>query len=347
MNYPTWEPHVTVRALNPMVAALRALGYPAASFLESAGIEPAVLNDPDGEVPHRAMMHLWDRAVADTGDDNLGLHLGEAAPVASFDVHAYALLSSPTIRDAYRRGCRYQRLIHETTQLTLDEGDAEGVLTHALPGGQSVPRQPAEFLVTVWVRLGRLVSGDSWFPKCVCFAHAAPADTRDHTRVFGDRVVFGTGRTAMHVASAVLDKVNPRADANLAQLLDRYAGVLLGDMRSRTTLSGRLRLWLVEAHGGGPPTATEAASAMHMSVRTLHRQLRAEGTGFRQMLERFRQERATVLLARRDYGIAEVAFLLGFSELSSFYRAFRRWTGKTPADFRAQATGKPRGQSGQ
>lgn len=330
-----------------MVAGLRALGYPVASFLESAQIAPAVLNDPDNEVSHRAMMHLWDRAVADTGDDHLGIHLAEAAPVASFDVHAYALLSSPTIRDAYRRGCRYQRLIHETTQLILEEGDAEGVLTHALPGGQSVPRQPAEFLVTVWVRLGRLVSGDSWFPKRVCFAHVAPDDTREHTRVFGERVEFGTGRTAMHVASEVLDKANPRADANLAQLLDRYADVLLGDMRTRTTLSGQLRVWLVEAHGGGAPTATEAANAMRMSVRTLHRHLRAEGTSFRQLLDRFRQERATELLARRDYGIAEVAFLLGFSELSSFYRAFRRWTGKTPAEFRADATGKPRGRSGQ
>ena len=335
-----WEPHLTVRAVKPVVDALGILGHPVETILADASIARSVLADPDGEVSHRAMMLLWERASAVSGDDHLGIHLAEAAPIASFEVHAYALLSSPTLREAYRRGCRFQRLIHEATRLTFDEEGEEGILSHALASGSPVPRHPAEFLVTVWVRLGRLVTGDLWSPSQVCFAHDEPADAREHARVFGANVQFRTGRTALHIPASVLDRVNPRADPGLVQVLDRYAGALLAQKPLRTTFSGRVQAWLAEAHGGGAPTAAEAAKALFVSVRTLHRSLQEEGTTFRELLDHLRREQSMTLLARRDCSIAEVAFLLGFSELSSFYRAFRRWTGQTPAEFRVGRSGQ-------
>jgi AraC-like DNA-binding protein len=97
-----------------------------------------------------------------------------------------------------------------------------------------------------------------------------------------------------------------------------------------------VRAWLVEALGSGTPTAAAAARALRLSARSLHRFLQAEGTSFRELLDQLRQERAAGLLANPRCSIGEVSFLLGFSELSSFYRAFRRWTGKTPAEFRAE-----------
>ncbi|MCB1035891.1 MAG: helix-turn-helix transcriptional regulator, partial [Acidobacteria bacterium] len=85
------------------------------------------------------------------------------------------------------------------------------------------------------------------------------------------------------------------------------------------------------------PTAAQVASALHMSVRSLHRGLKQEETSFRRLLEQLRRERAADLLAEGRCSLSEVAFLLGFSELSAFYRAFKRWTGMTPAEFRARA----------
>lgn len=334
----TWKPHLTVRALQPVVAGLEALGQPFESILAEASIPVDVLEgDPEGRVPHEAMRKFWELAPEITGDDHLGIHLAEAAPIGSFEVHAYALLSSPTLRDAYQRACRYQRLIHEATDLSLEEGDEEGVLRHALPGGLAVARQPAEFLVTAWVRFGRLITGQDWLPSRVCFAHAAAADISEHQRIFGDTVLFSSGRTAMHVSNSILDVENARADENLVRMMDRYAETTLQWVPSRTTLQGRVRERLVEALSSGAPTAAQVAGALNMSVRTLHRGLRQEGTGFRELLEQLRRERAADLLANRQCSIAEIAFLVGFSELSAFYRAFKRWTGKTPVEFRAEA----------
>ncbi len=334
-----WKPRLTVRALRPMLAGLEALGHPSAELLARVGISPQTLGDPDHRLPPGTTGKFWELAVRTTGDERLGMHLALAAPISSFDMHAYAMLSSPTLRDAYQRACRYQRLINEGTELSFRYGP-EGVLQHSLPDGRSVPRHPAEFLVTTWLRLGRLVTGTAWTPAHVSFAHDRPSDTTEHETVFGAPIQFTSGRTALHLRAAVLDLRNPRADPALVTLLDRYAESLLERQPHLISESARVRAWLVEAHGRGAPQAEEAAKALAMSVRTLHRRLKQEGTTFRQLLDQFRHERALALLTTRRHSIADVAFLLGYSELSAFYRAFRRWTGRSPADLRDESSSK-------
>lgn len=331
------EPLITIRAVQPVVAALNALGHDVDELLSKAAIGLPVLQDVDGKIPHGAMMQFWQEAVTATGDDHLGIHLAEAAPIDSFGVHGYALLSSPTLREAYRRACRYQRLIHEITDLAFDEEDDEGILHHALPGGRAVPRHPAEFLVTLWVRIGRLITGVEWSPRLVCFAHSEPADLSEHGRYFRAAMLFSSGRTAIHVPNGLLDAPNQQADPSLARILDDYAERLIEHMPVAKTLSERVRAYLIEELRGGVPTAESAARHLHMSVRSLHRNLRQEGTTFRDVLSQLRQEQATRYLANPQVSISEVGFLLGFAELSSFYRAFKSWTGTTPAEYRARA----------
>jgi len=306
-------------------------------LLAEAGIPASIIADLDAHLPSGSMPRLWERAVALTNDGCLGIHIAEATPVSAFDVHAYAMLSSPTLRDAFTRAARYQRLINEGTELTFSETPHEAVLRHGLAGGGAVARQPAEFLAATWLRLGRLVTGSDWSPAQVFFAHERPADTREHTRVFQAPLQFSSGQTAMRLPATVLELSNPRADATLAALLDRYTSSMLEQHPSHSTTSGRVRAWLVEAHGSGAPEARRAARALAMSERTLHRRLAQEQTTFRKLLDQFRHEQAVAMLAARRHSIAEVAFLLGYSELPAFYRAFRRWTGRSPARLREGA----------
>jgi AraC-like DNA-binding protein len=332
------EPHITVRAVEPVVAGLDELGHDVDTILAAAPVSREQLSDADGRVPHRTMMTLWRAASELTGDADLGIHVALAAPVASFAVHGYALLSSPTLREAYRRGCRYQRLIHEATNLEFDEGPEEGVLHHSLPGGRAVPRQPAEFLASVWVRFGRLVVGNDWNPTLVCFAHPEPEDTSEHARVFGAPVRFTSGRTAVTVPNDVLDAPNPGGDEGLVGVLDDYAHGLLASAPERPSVAGRVGALLTAAFRGGDlPTAEQVARELNMSVRSLHRGLEADDTTFRELVDQLRHERSAALLADPRYSITEIGYLLGFSEISSFYRAFKRWTGRTPADYRSRA----------
>lgn len=321
----------------PVISGLEALEHDADAVLRAAPIQRNLFDDPDGRVPHRTMMKLWQEALERTGDDNLGIHIAEASPIASFGLHAYTVLSSPTLRQAYRRGCRYQRLIHEATNLVFEEGPTEGRLRHALPGGGSVPRHPAEFLVTAWLRLGRLVAGEDWTPNLVSFSHPAPDDLAEHTRVFGPSIRFESGMTALSVAAPILDAANQRADEGLLQILDEHARGLLRRVPNDPTLSDTVRARLEAALENGAPTAERIAANLNLSVRSLHRGLKAEATTFREILDQLRHERAAAMLPDSRFSIPEIAYLLGFAEISSFYRAFKRWTGTTPADFRNAA----------
>lgn len=109
------------------------------------------------------------------------------------------MTASTSLRAAYERLSRYQRLIHETTRIEMVETDIGLTLRRILPGGVAAPRQTAEFLLAAWVRTGRIVTATDWSPEEVRFAHPSPADTREHARIFQAPVHFEAGDNAVVV----------------------------------------------------------------------------------------------------------------------------------------------------
>src|SRR5688572_8010276 len=169
------EARLTVRALRPLVSGLVTLGYDPLPFLKTQGIDSQLV-DPDAAVPMSVCVALLAEGVQATGDDNLGLHVATHAELGSFDVHFYAMVSSPTLGAAFERVCRYQRLIHESSQVRLAKTADRAVLSHRLAGGMAAPRQTAELLLASWVRAGRVATGTTWTPAEVRFAHREPRD---------------------------------------------------------------------------------------------------------------------------------------------------------------------------
>lgn len=328
------EPFLTVRAVQPLVSGLTAMGHNPGPLLALAGLDEAALHDPDARVPARAVVSFIAQAVEATRDADLGLHLAQFADVGSADVHFYAIVSSPTLGAAYERVCRYQRLIHETNRVELDVQGDHAWLRHRRPGGLVAPRHTAEFLLAIWVRVGRLATETDWAPLEVRFAHAAPEDVREHARFFRAPVHFACGENALLLPRSLLEVPCGRADPALLAVLDRYAADRLARSPRPNSLADRVRATLAEQLVGTEPGAARLAARLKMSVRTMNRALAAEGTTYRALLDQLRHELAARHLADDGVSIAEVAFLLGFSELSSFYRAFRRWTGRTPVEFR-------------
>ena len=236
---------MTVRALRPLISGLLTLGYDPLPFLQTQGIDSEMLLDPDATVPMSACVGLLAEGVRATGDDNLGLHVAEHAELGSFDVHFYAMVSSPTLGAAFERVCRYQRLIHETSQVRLEKSGDRAVLSHRLAGGMAAPRQTAELLLASWVRTGRVATGTKWSPAEVRFAHRAPRDSREHERFFGAPLRFATGENALVLPAALLDLPCRRTDPSLLSLLDRYAADRLGRPRA-ATFADRARAALSE-----------------------------------------------------------------------------------------------------
>jgi AraC-like DNA-binding protein len=330
------EPRLTVRALRPVISGLTRLGYDPGPFLHAQGIDRDSLLDHDATVPMSACVGLLADAVRITNDDNLGLHLAEQAELGSFDVHFYAMVSSPTLGAAFERVCRYQRLIHETSHVQLERFGHHAVLSHRLAGAMPAPRQTAELLLASWVRAGRIATRTTWSPVEVRFAHREPRDSRDHERFFGAPLRFATGENALVLPVALLDLPCHQNDPSLLSLLDRYAADRLGGPQA-TTFADRARAALSEELQTGNVTAQHLAARLNVSVRTLHRSLAAENTSFRRLLDTLRLDVASRHLMDDRLSVAEVAFLVGFSELSAFHRAFKRWTGHTPATYRAEA----------
>jgi AraC-like DNA-binding protein len=195
-----------------------------------------------------------------------------------------------------------------------------------------------EFVLAVWVRAGRAVTGIEWSPLEVRFGHAAPRDAGDHERFFRAPVRFRMGENAFTLAAELLALPCTRADAALAALLDRYAAERIARAPGAGRLADRVHALLEAGLRSGEVSATSLARRLGMSVRSLNRLLATEGTSYQKALDSLRHELAARQLSDPGTPVSEVAFQLGFSDLSSFYRAFRRWTGTTPAEFRGRAS---------
>jgi AraC-like DNA-binding protein len=208
----------------------------------------------------------------------------------------------------------------------------------------AAPRQTAELLLAAWVRAGRVATRTMWRPDEVRFAHLSPRDSRDHERFFGVPMRFAAGENALVLPAALLDLPCHRTDPSLLSLLDGYAADRLVVLRP-TTFADRARTALSEELRVGKVTAQGLAVRLKVSVRTLHRSLADEGTSYRRILDQLRFDLAKRHLSDDRLSVAEVAFLVGFSEISAFHRAFKRWTGRTPVTFRAEARQRPHRRS--
>ena len=319
-----------------MLSGLGALGHDPAPFLEQANIDPRSLGDPDGRIPTPRVIEFVAAAVAATGDPNLGLHMAERAELGSFDAPFFAMHASPTLGAAYERLSRYQRLFHDASKIELRIGATHATLRHRLPGGILPARHGAEFLIASWVRAGRAVTGVEWAPLEVRFGHAAPADISHHERFFRGPLKFAMGENSFSLAAELLALPSTRADAGLAALLDRYAAERIARAPGSGRLADRARTLIEAGLRSGGMSATSLARQLGMSVRSLNRLLAAEGTSYQSVLDALRHELAARQLSDPGSSVWEVAFQLGFSDLSAFYRAFRRWTGTTPAEFRGR-----------
>jgi hypothetical protein len=263
----TLEPRLTVRAVRPLLSALRVMGHDAARLAGRVGMDDATLNDPDARVPMAAAVALLALAAEQAGDADIGLHLAQHAELSAFDLHFYAMASSPTLGAAYALLSRYQRLIHDTSRVEIGrEGDC-AVVRHALPGDRAAPRQSAEFLVATWVRAGRVITSVDWAPAEVRFAHPPPVDVSEHRRFFRAGVRFGAGMNALVLPASLLDTPCTGADAGLAEILERHAADRLDRAPRTSAIADRVSHAIADGLRGGEPTAAGLAACLKMSVR--------------------------------------------------------------------------------
>jgi AraC-like DNA-binding protein len=331
---------VSVKVFHAVVAGAAAQGVDPAVLLAAAGIDPEDLADPDGRLPPTAEARLWHEAVRLTGDDGFGLHLSERLQIDTLGPLGFAVRSSATLGEAYARVRRYMHLIVRGLLLEIvPDGDLARI-RHEPPRGQPPPaRHAVEFLMANLVLIARRGIGESFVPRAVRFRHAAPAQVDEHRRLLGPGVRFGAPHDELVMERAALDAPQLQAEAALAEVLDQHLGACLAALPPDGGFLDRVRGALVAELSHGEPALAAVAGRLGMSPRSLQRRLQEERSSLSALLDALRADLAVRYLSDSRESIAEVAFRLGFSEVSTFHRAFKRWTGLTPAAYRRERRG--------
>ena len=331
---------VSVRSVGPVLLRLRALGLDLAPVLAAAGANPAVLQDADARIPHELALAVWREAISRSGDEAFGIHAAEGIRAGAFDVLDYATRSSATLGEGLARLVRYHRILHDAAVVELELDGDQATLTHALPGvAAMLPRQVAEFIVGAWLVVARQATGMDFAPVEVRFRHVAAADLSEQQRLFRAPMRFEIGVNGIVLQREILAAPLVKSDPGLCAVLDRHVEELLARLPRATAIGERVHELIATTLSAGIPSAATVARRLHMSPRSLQRHLRHDGTSLRGLVETVRRELAVRYLTERRIAIAEIAFLLGFSEASAFHRAFKRWHGTTPAEYRRSLGG--------
>ena len=326
---------ISVKAVGKIAAAVAAAGIAPEELYRRVALDPALLVDPDGRIPYAQLVALYEQAARLTGDRAFGLHLSERTSPRVFDVLGYVVMNSPTLGEALRRVVRYHSIWNDGAEYVFDVDGPVVRLGYRYYGLKAEDcRQDCELTLALVVEFGRVMTGFEWSPSEVSFQHPRPADVSEHQRIFRGPVYFSRPVNELVFASSLLDRHLNGADPGLCHVLERHAEELLARLPRRGGLTDDVRQLICEALGGGDPGLEAVAQQLGLSARTLQRKLKEEGTSHQNLLDEIRRDLSRRYLREREMAICEVAYLLGFSEPSAFHRAFRRWTGRTPAEFR-------------
>jgi AraC-like DNA-binding protein len=340
---------VFVRAL---ASAYEKYGVDPAGALASARISPAQLRRLNGRIDADQFEALSAFAMQEIDDEGIGW-FSRRLPWGTYGMLCRASLGAPTVGVALRRWCRHHRLLTEDLLLTVTpEAAGDGSSPAGARLSIEVRREPgklgplasrAEVRELCLLTLLRYVHGYScWLMNSrlplreVTFPFAAPAHEHVYPLLFSGPVRFEASRASFLVDGRYLAIAPRRDERAMDRMLRRALPLTVRPYRHDRFLADRVRQHLSESRTGGPIVATGAAlaTALHLSVRSLHRGLAAEGTSLQALKDEVRRRRATELLRRTTLPIKQVALAAGFASEKSFARAFRQWTGESPSEHR-------------
>ncbi len=321
--------HKVVAAAENAPARRRAL-------LGSVGVDPDAAVDPALMVDDAAYYDLCERAVAQDAEPwRLPLRVGGSMRCDDYGAFGLAWKSATDLRGSYHRAERYGRVLTSVTrhELAFEDGSAVLILHRDGPWRRGLHLSNEQTMAAI-AAISREVSSRPFAPLAVSFRHPPPPDLSAHEAYFGCKVRFDADRDAMEVSEATLLTPNRLGDAGLEAFFDTHLAQAVAGLADESGLERRVRIQIGQALSEGAPTLAQTAGRLGMSPRTLQRRLSERGCAYQQMVDAARCDLARRLLRGTDYPIAEIAFLTGFAEQSAFTRAFRRWTGETPAGCR-------------
>lgn len=306
--------------------------------IDELEIPESIFRQPDIEITDFKFNDLLE-LVARKSNPYIGLDLGEQLQPRDLGVIGHAMSAASTVGEAMNIFSRYLYVLSQSNTIRLDIGEVDVVCTYAVTILQpNLVRQDAEFALSFLTSLIRVLSGRKFAPRLVEFSHGKFAEARRHQQLFDCEVSFDRRANRLHFPKRVLEYPVQSADRRLLQALIFYLDSRLVLRSEEDDLVAKVRHLVSVSLGDGLPDLNHIASLMGMSGRTLQRKLADENLVFSEILEAICKSIAVEYVLHSDYSFTDIALMLGYNDLSSFSRAFKRWTGVGP--LHARETGE-------
>lgn len=326
--------YVTSLFARKMVAAAGD-GIDASALLTGAGLDPVGPWDPKAMIPAGTYYDMLER-IADRIDvTDLPVRVGASMRLDEYGALGLAFKAATTLGGSYARVERYARLWTSVVEYEL-RADPRGTLfiLHRSGERRLGLRLSNEATLASAVSIARQVCPVPVAPLEVLVQHPAPISTATHAGYFGCPIRFGADRDALLFSRETLEQPNILGDEGISRYLISHLDAELSEIAEVAPLVARAKDAIAQALNEGAPKMADIARGLGLSARSFHRRLSEHGMSFQTLTEDTRRDLAEGLLRDERHSLAEIAFLTGFSEQSSFTRAFKRWVGTTPASYR-------------
>ena len=315
--------------------AIRRSGLPTEEILTKAGVALNQVETND-RTPLSSQYAFWLAAEEVSKDPDIGLHLGEHLPLYRGQVIEHLFISSENFGEGLKRALAYQRLISDAFHATLVIEEDRCYLANAQQSTRTdslVNLHFSECAMSGLLRFFKFITEGRFNPIYIDFNFSQGALEEEYFRVYECPVSLGQKQTRLYFDPAILDYQLWQAEPELLQLHEQLALEKLQEL-ARYDLVGEVRRAIGSTLESGETTLETVASHLSITPRRLRTQLSEANTSFQQILSDYRCRLAKKLLANTAESVERIVYLTGFSEPSTFYRAFKRWTNETPVEYR-------------
>ena len=329
---------VSVSVTQTLLKAAAAAGISdPSSLLNEANIDQQLLLHPENRIPFEQQAHLW-QLVSDASDnESLPLLFGQQSQPASFNMAGYIAMNSQTIGEAMDASQTYQIAAGQGGELSIVRND-EFIEVHYHPvdlGYSSTAMRSCAMLAANFV-LGQWLIGAAYTPILANLSMLKPKDHPAFDRFFQCPVTFEQSHSFLRFPAAIASTPIPHASLELLNLMKQRAEKVIADSIGKQSLSAQVARLLADSLMGQEPDKGFISDQLGMSQRTLQRKLAKENSSYQEVLDQTRHNLALEYLRQQPLSVSDIAYLLGFAEPSTFYRAFKKWHGMTPGQYREQ-----------
>lgn len=307
-------------------------GYNPGGLFQEAGIDSDELERPEGRIHLSRVIELFQKIDKLFNDPCLGLKYAKYWHPSQYHAFGYAWISSKTLREALNRKVRYSKILTEglVFQLSEKENDVTIHVDFMFEHPPSLGQLFATAEMSSLVAACRINYGKELNPTTATFKHDEPPCSGEYFTFFKTNVRFGTDKDSVTFSSEILDKAltghNPQMAEYADQAVIRYLAML-----DKTDITHRAKVKIIEMMPSGDVTAKNIAKQLYLSGRSFNRRLNESGTSFRELLEETRRKMVSQYLKDINVDLREIPYLLGYKNYSSFFKAYKRWTGQSPS----------------